>query len=68
MPSIKIEQTEKYLEAIGALASRGYGFETRDPDILIVGNREIEVLVDEGIIPRPAWKKEPSCTTDAKSK
>ena len=50
MPTIKINDTEKYLRAIGLLASRGFGFQTRDPDILIVGNRAIAELGREGLI------------------
>jgi hypothetical protein len=43
--------TEAYLRAIGVLASRGYPFQTRDPDILIIGNRAVAELDREGLIP-----------------
>ncbi len=50
MPRVRIPETEKYNKAIGVLASRGFGFQTRDPDILIIGNRAVTVLADAGLI------------------
>lgn len=51
MPTVKIDDTQKYLRAIGVLASKGFAFETRDPDILIIGNRAVAELAREGLLP-----------------
>jgi len=52
MPTVRIKNTQKYLRAIGVLASGGHGFQTRDPDILIIGNRAVAELAKAGLIPK----------------
>lgn len=50
MPAIAIRDEEKYGKALGLLIRRGGTFQTRPTRVLVIGLRQLEALVEAGLV------------------